>query len=108
MDNRLLPPSQRAAAKAEKEATVTETALKQKDILIRAMRTVFNTPEGLIVLAWLYDECGANKPILGAMGGAIDEKATLYQAMRLNLWLKIRTMLNFNILKEVEYEPDQI
>lgn len=80
----------------------------QANKLRGAMRRVFSTGDGQVVLQWLHDECLHNKPILGVMNGHIDEKATVYQAMRLNLYLKIRSFLTVEILKEVEYVSEQI
>lgn len=109
MQNRTLPPSDRAEQRSADEQRRKEEQLEKSERLTRAMRATFNTPDGLIVLNWLKDECMFGKPILGAnmVQGAIDEKATLYQAMRLNLYLKVRSMLTFEILKEVEYNAEK-
>lgn len=106
MTNRSIPPSERATARADDDQKRKEAQTAEADKLKRAMRAVFESPDGLVVLNWLKKECQFGEPILGAMSGTIDEKATLYQAMRLNLYLKIRKMLTFNILKEVEYNAD--
>lgn len=108
INNRGVPPSEQAGEALRRKAEAEAKAREEKEILQGAMRRTFSTDDGKIVLKWIYDQCGANQSILGAMGGAIDEKATLYQAMRLNLWISIRKLLSFNILKEVEYEADQI
>lgn len=100
-------PSDRADKRAEDDQSRKEKQLEQSERLTRAMRATFNTPDGLIVLNWLKEECMFGKPILGAMAGGIDEKATLYQAMRLNLYLKVRSMLTFEILKEVEFHAER-
>ncbi len=105
--NRNMLPSDKTEKRAENEQKVKEQNLEHSQRLFRAMRATFNTPDGLIVLNWLKDECNFGKPILGAMSNGIDEKATLYQAMRLNLYLKVRSYLTFEILKEVEYNADQ-
>lgn len=107
MTDRTLPPSIRAEKKAETEAERKAAQQEQQDRIKRAMQATFNTPDGLIVLNWLKDECMFGKPILGALANGIDEKATLYQAMRLNLYLKVRSFLTFEILKEVEYHADK-
>lgn len=105
---RELPPSERADKIKEKEQEREQAATEQKDRLKGVLRRIGETDDGKFFYRWLREECGGGVPILGAMQGQIDEKATLYQAMRLNLWIKVRRLLSFNILKEVEYEPDQI
>lgn len=103
MTNRELPPSAKAAVRSQEDAERKANANAEQERVKQAMNEVFNSPAGIIVLQWLAKECGHNEPILGALQGGIDEKATLYQAMRLNLYLKIRKYLPFNILKEVEF-----
>lgn len=101
-DLRFKPPSERAEAKDKSVLEKKESAQEAADRLQQAMNMTFNTPHGLVVLNWLRKECGHNEPILSAVQGNIDEKATLYQAMRLNLYLKLRKMLNKEIIMEVE------
>lgn len=110
ISDRTMPPSERGPLREQKKAEVEGRAAEEQEALRSAMRRTFSTPDGRVVLKWIMRECQANAPILGAnlANGTIDEKATLYQAMRLNLWLKIRRLLSFDILKEVEYEADQI
>lgn len=108
MNNRAIPPSARAAAKENSPQTETEAAQAKLEALRSSWRRVGETEDGKAIIRWLRNECGGDQSILGAIHGQIDEKATMYQAMRLNLWIKVRRMLTFNILKEIEYEPDQI
>lgn len=97
-------PSVRADEEAKEKIKLQAKQNEERDRLVRAMRMTFKTPHGMIVLDWLMKECGYNQPILGADAhGDIDEKRTVYGAMRLNLYLKLRKFLTFNILKEVEY-----
>lgn len=105
--NRKDLPSERADIRVAQEKELEAAKLQRETRLRNAMAITFNTPDGLIVLEWLKKECQFGEPILGAMQGAIDEKATLYQAMRLNLYLKVRSFLPFEILKEVEYVSDK-
>ena len=109
-DKRTMLPSERAAKKTEDDLIRDAQRQEQDNRLTNAMRQTFNTPEGKIVLKWLADQCQFGKPILGAnmSQGTIDPTATLYQAMRLNLYLSIRQRLTFDILKEVEYDDRQI
>ena len=106
MKDRTMLPSQRGEQRSLNEQELKEKQLEQAERLKRAMRVTFSSPDGLIVLEFIKKECQFGEPILGAIAGQIDEKATLYQAMRQNLYLKIRKMLTFNILKEVEYHED--
>lgn len=103
MDKSKLPSERAADNDAERQRRIDEKN-DGEEKLRRAFASTFNTPDGLIVLDWLMRECQFGEPILGIMQGKIDRDATLYQAMRLNLYLKIRSYLSFNILKEVEYE----
>ena len=107
MEKNILP-SERAGARREAEIQTAERIQQERDKLRGVLRRIGETPDGKEFFRWLRNECGAAQPILGATNGAIDEKATLYQAMRLNLWIKVRRELSFNILKEVEYETDQL
>lgn len=108
MNMRNTPPSERPAARQAQEQTATEQQREAQEKLKGVLRRIGETDDGKIFFRWLRQECGGDQAILGAIHGQIDEKATLYQAMRLNLWIKVRKLLSFNILKEVEYEPDQI
>jgi hypothetical protein len=108
MKDRLIPPSERPEIRKEQEDARVRAAHERAESLKSVVRRIGETPDGLEFFRWLREECGGNQSILGAIQGQIDEKATMYQAMRLNLWIKVRRMLSFNILKEVEYEPDQI
>lgn len=100
--NRNMAPSERSALQEAQTQQQKDAAQEAADSLKRAMNITFNSHDGMIVLQWLRKECGHNEPILAAVGGQIDEKATLYQAMRLNLYLKMRKMLNKEIIMEVE------
>jgi hypothetical protein len=95
-------PSQIAVDKAKRAQTIEEERNLSDAKFKSALINTFKTEHGKIVLRWLMNECGFGKPILGATAGQIDEKATLYQAMRLNLYLSIRKKLPLTILNEVE------
>lgn len=96
-------PSEKSEQRVIEKFKLEEENKAARERLKNAMRETFNTPSGLIVLKWLHDECQFAKPILGAVDGSIDRDVTLYQAMRLNLYLKVRSFLNHQILKEIEY-----
>ncbi len=97
-------PSDRAARKIKDQQELVERKRTAEDRLRRDMAMTFRSDHGLRVLQWLHDECGFGQPIVGAdYRGDIDEKRSTYGAMRLNLYIKIRKLLPFNILKEVEF-----
>ncbi len=106
--NKDLPPSQKADARKELEEKNRAKLQAQHEDLQKSMRIVFASPDGQVVLKWLRDQCHHNQPILGVNPATqeIDPNRTLYQVMRMNLYLQIRKFLTFDILKEVEYEPD--
>ncbi len=101
-------PSEKQAAREENKAARDALRQEQADKIRGALRRVGETEDGKILYRYLYDECLGNRPII-AKGTieVIDEKATLYQAFRQSIWINIRRMLTFNILKEIEYEQDQ-
>lgn len=106
--NKNIPPSQRPEIRQAQEQERNDAQREREEKLKGVLRRIGETEDGKFFYRWLRQECGGDQAILGAIHGQIDEKATLYQAMRLNLWIKVRRLLSFNILKEVEYEPDQI
>lgn len=98
-------PSEKAEEKIKEKTRQQNEAHEREQLLRRDMIATFRTAHGIRVLTWLMKECNFGDAILGAnpVSGDLDEKRTMYQAMRLNLYIKIRKMLPFNILKEVEY-----
>jgi len=84
----------------EKKRSAQEAEEKARGVFARA----FSTPDGIEALRLIRQWARYGKPILGAVDGKIDRDATLYQAMRLNLYLEIRGFINSNILKEIEYD----
>lgn len=106
--NRNIPPSEREGVRTKEDQARQAAQGAEREKLKGALRRIGETDDGKYFYRWLYQECGGNQAILGAIHGQIDEKATMYQAMRLNIWITVRKLLSFNILKEVEYEPEQI
>ena len=101
-------PSEKAARQKREKAELAELKNAQSDRLMRDLAMTFKTDHGLRVLKWIHDECGFGQPILGAdAAGDIDKERTVYGAMRLNFYIKIRKLLPFNILKEVEYHENK-
>lgn len=105
MTKKIVMPSDKAALKAKHKEEQQITEKEKGEQLKRDMAMTFRTAHGLRVLDWLRKECGFGEAILGAnpVSGDLDAQRTMYQAMRLNLYIKIRKLLPFNILKEVEY-----
>lgn len=101
-------PSAKAERKTKEAREREEEKKAREQQLRRDLAMTFKTAHGLRVLKFLMNECGFGSPILGAnpASGEIDEKRTVYAAMRLNLYIKIRKLLPFSILKEVEYEEE--
>lgn len=95
-------PSEKAERKAKEKSKKESEKEAEESRLRGAMARTFSTDDGIIVLRWLRDQCGHNKPVLGALGGKIDPDATVYQAMRLNLYLTLRGYLDKRILMEIE------
>lgn len=99
-------PSNRAEVRklnaAEREAEKAKKEEQFKGVVAR----LGNTADGQFFFRWLMKECGFAEPILGInpANGEIDEKRTLYQAMRLNLYVKVRKYLTLKTLMEVEHE----
>lgn len=97
-------PSVRSERETKEKAETRAKQTEEADRFKRDLAMTFRSPHGLRVLKWLHDECGFGQPILGANAlGDIDKERTVYGAMRLNLYIKLRKLLPFNILKEVEY-----
>lgn len=95
----LLTEDQRKAFEAkEKEQT-------QKDAKLRAdLNQVFATGAGMNVLRWLMDECGFLKPsvVYNKETFEVQDKATVYNEARRNLYLRIRRYLSPSITTPVE------
>jgi hypothetical protein len=99
-------PSEKAAAKAANKAAIETKLQENRERLQGAMRRVFSSSDGQIVLKWLHDESGYGRPVLGAnpSTGEIDPMRTTYSAMQQGLYLRIRKFLTLNILKGIEYD----
>lgn len=101
-------PSDRAERKKRETKEREEEKRQAEESLRGAMSRCFGTEDGLVVLGWIRKQCLHNEPILGAnpISGEIDPYRTLYQAMRLNLYISIRRYLPFKILREVEFNEN--
>lgn len=97
-------PSLKAERKLIEKKELEQAKKKAEDKLRGHLVRTFKTTDGIETLRWLHDQCGFGKPILGADKDGLSEKITVYNAMRLNLYLELRKHLPFNVLKEVEYE----
>lgn len=103
MDKTKLP-SEIAENKRKVASDMEDKRKVEAERLHSAMINTFQTEHGKTVLKWLMAECGFGKPILGANAGQIDRDATLYNAMRMNLYLAIRKHLPIKLLNEVEHD----
>mgnify|MGYP001570670457 FL=1 len=97
-------PSVKAEKKLIERKEIEEAKKKAEDKLRGHLVRTFKTPDGIETLRYLKDQCGFGVPVLGATASGLDEKVTMYQAMRLNLYLELRRHLPFSILKEAEYD----
>lgn len=99
-------PSEIAKQRQETAAAREAEKQKQDETLKGVVARIGETPDGKIFFRWLKNECGFGEAILGInpVNGEIDEKRTLYQAMRLNLYTKVRKYLPVKTLMEVEHE----
>lgn len=113
MTDRTALPSAKAetrdAAKAELQAAKQE----QEDRIRGAMRRTFSgtgdAGDAQIVLKWLHDQAGYSESKVAAnpQTGEINTGTTSYQAARETLYIRLRKYLTFDILKDVEFTPDQ-
>lgn len=96
--------------RATREALERVEERKQRDAkegeLRGAIARLSATADGKIFLRWMKHECGFGESILGVnpVNGELDEKRTIYAAMRLNLYTKVRKYLPLKQLIEVEHE----
>ena len=96
-------PSIKAEIKAAELKRIKAERLEADKKLRGHMQRTFGTADGLAVLKWIHDQCGHNQPVLGAANGQINSEITVYNAMRLGLYLEIRKHLTIKQLKEVEF-----
>lgn len=95
----LLTPDQRKAIEAQ------EKVKKQKERkLISDMNQCFATGAGMNVLRWIMNECGIFAPplIIDRQTWDVKEKAMIYNAGRVDLYLRIRKHLDPSITMPVE------
>ena len=105
MKDKKLLPSQKAEKKAQEKKAREDQHKQETGKLQQDLAMTFDTPHGLNVLRWLSKECGFGEFPVGANAqGQIDKDVTMYNAMRLNLYIKIRKLLPYKILKEIEHD----
>lgn len=103
-NERELLPSQRPEYDRQVEAKRTQDNERRLESLKQDFGRVFATEEGKRVLSWLCNRCGFGRVILSATpDGKIDQTATTFAAMELNLYLEIRRHVPIEILKPVEF-----
>lgn len=103
-ENRAELPSAKAKKLLEKAAE-KEARQKQEEEIRGALARLSDTADGKTFLRWLKNECGWGNSYLALNGvtGTIDKELTVYQAIRLNLWWKVRRKLPIKQLIEVEH-----
>ncbi len=64
------------------------------------------TPEGIIFARYIMDLCGffQSDVIMNPETKEINEKSTLYNCMRSNLWLEVRSLLHKKTIIKIENE----
>jgi hypothetical protein len=81
---------------------------KEKARLTRAFRECFASESGMIVLKWIMTQCCYQISEVSAnpATGEINEKASLYNAIRRTLYIRIRKFLHRDILTQVEMDSE--
>lgn len=93
------------AEDAQAQASELKEKIEQKDAELRgAIARLSATPDGKFFLTWLRLECGFGNSYLAFNNASqtIDKEMTTYQAIRLNLWWKIRKYLPIKNRIEIE------
>lgn len=85
----------------EKEELGKKIKLLKRDIAIAT-----GSPEGIIFARYIMDLCGFFKSdvIMNPETKEISEKATLYNCMRSNIWLEIRSVIPKKTRIKIENE----
>lgn len=102
MDTKL--PSEKAKAKAAEKQRIEDEREQARERLAGAIARVSNSKDGQIFLQWLAAECGWCEPFLALnpQTTEVNRDLTVYQAMRINLWQKIRKHIPWKQLREIE------
>ena len=105
-DSKGVLPSDRAKTKEQAAAELEEQRNQFEKEFKGVVGRLGNTPDGQFFFRWLKGECGFGEPILAInpVNGDIDERRTLYAAMRLNLYLKVRKYFQLISLNEIEVD----
>lgn len=78
--------------------------------LIGSINRTFSTQDGKMVLYWLMNHCGWNESSIGGNPdiGAEITHGTLINEARRSVYLRLRELIDHEILKEVEFHvPSQ-
>ena len=83
-----------------------EIKSKKIKLLKRDIAIATSTPEGKIFARLIMELCGFFKSdvTMNPKTMEINERSTLYNCMRSNIWLEIRAMIPVKNLKKIEYE----
>lgn len=79
---------------------------KKVKILKRDFAIATGTPEGIIFARYIMELCGffQSDVIMNPKTREINERATLYNCMRSNLWLEVRSLLPKKTRVKIENE----
>ncbi len=90
----------------EKNQKKAEENDKKKRLLKRDFAIATSTPEGQNFARYILELCGffQSDVIMNPETREINEKSTLYNCMRSNLWLEIRQLIPAKTLKKIEFE----
>lgn len=81
----------------------------RRETLIGAVNRCFATEDGKRVLHYLMDSCNWNDSVISANERTADlnDRGTLYMAARREVYRELRSMIDNEILKEVEFHIEQ-
>ena len=90
-------PSEKAEKKAADKLKLDNDRKEAESHLRIILNGTFKTPDGILTLKWLANQCNFGKPIQ-----ILDDRSMMLGVMRHNLYTEIRKHLTPEILKEVE------
>ena len=90
-------PSDKADLKAKEKARIAAEVKDQADHLRIIMNGCFQSPDGILVLKWLAQQCSFGKPIQ-----ILDDRSMMLGVIKHNLYTEIRRNLTPEIIAKVE------
>ena len=85
-----------------------ENNKREEDKLIASFYNLFDNPDGERFLKWLHQQCGYDMPsiVVDPQSHEINNKMTIYNEARRNVWMQLRKLLKKETLIKVEYNDD--